>query len=132
MAWHVDFTPQAEAWLKGLPHSDRARMVRQVDRLSAGGPTLGRPVVDTVEGSRHHNMKELRAPDSPLRALFAFGPDRRAIVLVGGSKAGQEKRWYRENLKTADRMFTEHLNTFRRESACRGTRAGSRSAARQR
>ena len=131
MAWHVDFTPEARAWFKALPAADRARMARQVDRLRAGGPTLGRPAVDTVHGSRHRNMKELRVKRSPVRALFAFGPDQRAMILVGGNKAGSEKRWYRTYINTADRLQSEHLKTFRRESACRDTRAGSRSAARQ-
>jgi hypothetical protein len=130
MAWHVDFTPEAEAWLKGLPARDRARMTRRLDDLRREGPTLGRPAVDSVKGSRHPNMKELRVANSPVRALFAFGPDRRAMILVGGSKAGREKRWYITRLSTADRLFADHLNTFRREGACRDTRAGSRSAGR--
>jgi hypothetical protein len=130
MAWNVDVTPQAEAWLKALPAADRDRMTRRFDDLRREGPALGRPAVDSVRGSRHHNMKELRVAKSPIRALFAFGPDRRAIILVGGSKAGTEKRWYRTHLKIADRLFSDHLSTFRREGACRDTRAGSRSAAR--
>jgi hypothetical protein len=130
MAWRVDFTPEAEEWLKQLPAQDRERFTHGVRTLRSLGPTLGRPTVDSVKGSRHSNMKELRVPGHPVRALFAFGPDRRAIVLVGGSKAGREKRWYRQQLKVADRLFTDHLTTFRRESACRDTRAGSRSAGR--
>ncbi len=131
MAWNVDFTPRAEAWFKGLPPEQRERMARSVELLRTHGPALGRPTADSVKGSRHSNMKELRVPSQPLRALFAFGPDRRAIILVGGSKAGREKRWYSSELKVADRLFTDHLQTFRRESACRATRAGSRSAERQ-
>jgi hypothetical protein len=131
MAWGVDFTPEAETWLQGLPAKDRARMIHQVDILRKVGPTLGRPEVDSVKGSRHNNMKELRAKGSSLRALFAFGPDRRAIVLVGGDKSGQQKRWYPKQLGVADRMFTDHLKTFERGTACRATRAGTKSAARQ-
>jgi|SRR5579875_1237101 len=130
MAWNVDFTPQAEKWLTGLPTADRHRMMRRLDELRREGPTLGRPAVDSVKGSRHHNMKELRLTKSPIRALFAFGPDRRAIILVGGSKAGREKRWYAAQVRAADRLFSDRLNTFRREGACRDTRAGSRSAGR--
>src|SRR5579875_1600522 len=99
MAWHVDFSPQAEAWLKGLPAEDRERLTRSVSLLRTHGPTLGRPRADSIKGSRHPNMKELRVPGRPVRALFAFGPDRRAVILVGGSKAGREKRWYRERLE---------------------------------
>lgn len=129
-AWNVDFTPEAEAWFKALSAHDHARMTRRLDELRRHGPTLGRPAVDSVHGSRHRNMKELRIAKSPVRALFAFGPDQRAIILVGGSKAGREKRWYRAQLSVADRLFADHLNTFGREGACRDTRAGSRSAGR--
>ena len=132
MAWRVDFTPQAEQWFRELTPADRNRMGRRIENLRQVGPALGRPDVDSVKDSRHHNMKELRLSRSPVRALFAFGPDRRAIILVGGSKAGKEKHWYRSQLHVADRLFTDHLNTFRRESACRATRAGTRSAGRQR
>lgn len=130
VAWNVDFTPEAEEWLKGLPRADRERMTRRLDELRRDGPALGRPAVDSVKASRHPNMKELRVRRSPLRALFAFGPDRRAIILIGGSKAGTEKRWYRQQTKVADRLLTDHLDTFRRQSTCRATRAGSRSVGR--
>jgi hypothetical protein len=130
MAWHVDLTPRAEAWLRGLPTEDRERMARSVELLRARGPALGRPAADSVKGSRHANMKELRVTGRPVRALFAFGPDRRAIILLGGSKAGQEKRWYRDQLPVADRLYTNHLATFGREGVCRATGAGSRSAGR--
>jgi len=51
------------------------------------GPALGRPLVDSVKGSRHKNMKELRPGSTgrtEVRVLFAFDPKRRAILLVGG------------------------------------------------
>lgn len=131
MAWGVDFTPEAKAWFAALPAGDRNRMARRIDQLRAHGPALGRPAVDSVNGSRHHNMKELRVKRSPVRALFAFGPDRRALILVGESKTGAETRWYRTHVNAADRLLADHLDTFRRESACRATRAGSRSAQRQ-
>jgi hypothetical protein len=44
--------------------------------LEEFGPQLGRPRVDTLKGSRHANMKELRfsAADGEWRVAFAFGP----------------------------------------------------------
>ena len=126
----VSFTPEARAWYLGLPRSDRNRFDTGLELLAVQGPTLGRPHVDTVKGSRHANMKELRAAGTPLRLLFAFGPDRRAIMLTGGDKS--QKGWYRKRIRTADRQFDEHLTTFRRESVCRATRAGKRSDVRAR
>jgi hypothetical protein len=36
-------------------------MAAPIDLVEQHGPTLGRPVVDSIKGSRHHNMKELRS-----------------------------------------------------------------------
>jgi len=73
---------------------------------------LGRPRVDTLNGSRHANMKELRfsAADGEWRVAFAFDPRRKAILLVAGDKSGgSEKRFYRELIKKADERFDAHL-----------------------
>ena len=44
--------------------------------LQEFGPQLGRPRVDTLKGSRHANMKELRfdAAGGEWRVAFAFDP----------------------------------------------------------
>jgi hypothetical protein len=57
-------------------------------------------------------MKELRPGSSgrsELRILFAFDPQRRAIVLVAGDKAGIWKSWYRMNIPVADDRFDRHI-----------------------
>lgn len=87
----------------------RARLLAKL------GPTLGRPLVDTLAGSRHANMKELRfdADGGVWRVAFAFDPERAAILLVAGDKGGvSPKRFYRALIDRADRRFTEHLNTL--------------------
>ena len=59
--------------------------------LERGGPAEGRPLVDTITGSKIPNMKELRpgsAGHSEIRILFVFDPWRAAILLVAGDKAG--------------------------------------------
>lgn len=76
------------------------------------GPHLGRPHADTLNGSKHANMKELRAatPDKVLRLAFAFDPERSAILLVAGDKRGvQERRFYKELIAKADALFDAHL-----------------------
>lgn len=83
-----------------------------IDKLADDGPMLGRPLVDRIKGSRHHNMKELRpgsAGSSEVRVLFAFDPRRQAILLVAGDKSGNWKAWYQRNVPTADDRFDEHL-----------------------
>lgn len=85
--------------------------------LQQFGPRLGRPRVDTLAGSRHANMKELRfgATDGAWRVAFAFDPTRKAILLVAGDKSGgSEKRFYRELIAKADDRFDAHLTRLRR------------------
>jgi hypothetical protein len=81
-------------------------------------PQLGRPRVDTLKGSRHANMKELRfsAADGEWRVAFAFDPRRRAILLVAGDKSGiSEIRFYREMIARADDRFDAHLARLKGE-----------------
>lgn len=98
VSWEVLYTARAADWIAELD-GDAFRHVRAaIEMLEQRGPMLGRPLVDRIEGSRHHNMKELRA--GTLRAGFAFDPDRRAIVLLGGDKRGEWKRWYKRNIRS--------------------------------
>lgn len=76
------------------------------------GPQLGRPHVDTLKGSRHANMKELRlsAGDGEWRVAFAFDPVRRAVLLVAGEKSGgSQRRFYRTLIRKADERFDRHI-----------------------
>lgn len=79
------------------------------------GPQLRRPHCDTLKGSKHANMKELRftLPAGEWRIAFAFDPERCAILLVGGSKSGvNERQFYKDLIRTADARFAAHLKTL--------------------
>ncbi|MFC6392590.1 type II toxin-antitoxin system RelE/ParE family toxin [Methylorubrum zatmanii] len=80
--------------------------------IAEGGPQMGRPRVDTLNGSKHPNMKEgrFRAAGGVWRVAFAFDVERHAVLLVGGNKAGvAQKRFYRVLIARADERFDEHL-----------------------
>jgi hypothetical protein len=115
VTWEISLHPEVEAWYLDLCVSDPASgdlIQDAIDQLAQQGPALGRPLVDRVQGSRYHNMKELRPPSSrssEIRMLFAFDPAREAIFLVAGDKAGSWESWYREAIPLADERFTEHL-----------------------
>ncbi len=86
--------------------------------LEEFGPQLRRPRVDTLNGSRHANMKELRfsTADGEWRVAFAFDPKRKAILLVAGDKSGgSERRFYRELIRKADGRFDSHLARPKKE-----------------
>lgn len=80
--------------------------------LGEFGPQLGRPRVDTLNGSRRTNMKEMgfSAADGEWRLAFAFDPARKAILLDAGDKSGgSAKRFCRSLLHKADERFDRHL-----------------------
>ena len=91
----------------GLGDEDYDAIIAATELLEEHGPALGRPTVDTVSASRHHNMKELRA--GTLRALFVFDPRRRAVILLGGDKRGEWTGWYERNIPRADDLYDQHL-----------------------
>lgn len=112
--WEVLLLDVVIDWFTPLPTEDIDLVTAAIDSLEAHGPTLGRPVVDHVKASRHHNMKELRPGSSgrsEMRILFAFDPRRRAVLLVVGDKAGNWKRWYGRNIPIADDHYDEWLRT---------------------
>ena len=107
MAWTIVGTNLFEEWFTGLDEADRARVEDRVDLLEQLGPALGRPVVDSIRASRHHNMKELRT--GSLRVLFIFYPVSTALLLLGGDKRDQWKAWYETAIPTADDLYDEYL-----------------------
>ena len=114
MRYDVYFTAEAEAWMLALDDTDYDAIMARIKLLEERGPSIGRPVVDSIEGSRHPNMKELRA--GSMRALFAFDPLRRAILLVGGDKRGDWTGWYERNVPRADDLLDAHLESLQEET----------------
>jgi hypothetical protein len=71
---------------------------------------------DEFEGSKHSNLKELR-PTQTIRVFFAFDPRRKAVLLVGGDKAGKTKRFYRQMIAKADKIYEAHLRRIEEEAS---------------
>ena len=115
MAWEIEYTDEFGAWWEELDRATRRRIISAVEVLEERGPGLGRPLVDTISGSRHANMKELRPIGGGIRILFAFDPRRMAILLLGGDKTGRWNQWYIEMIPIADQLYDEHLATLRKE-----------------
>jgi hypothetical protein len=116
--WTVELAPEFEPELRALAADIRVELLAQARVVERFGPTAGRPRVDTLKGSAHANMKELRfdAGDGVWRVAFAFDPRRRAVLLVAGDKSGQSKRaFYRRLIASADRRYSAHLDRTRRD-----------------
>ena len=104
--WDIEFG----IWWETLSISEQEDIDACVTLLKNLGPKLSRPYCDTVKGSKHSNMKELRTQSKgkPLRTLFAFDPKRTAILLIGGDKKG-DKRFYEKVIPIADELLDKHL-----------------------
>ena len=116
MSWVVRFDAAFDPELDDLDAPVQDELLAQARLLEQFGPALGRPRVDTLKGSRHANMKELRfdAGNGVWRVAFAFDPDRQAILLVAADKSGvSQKRFYRRLVVTADARFDAHLDRLR-------------------
>ena len=115
MPWEINLLGDVTEWYETLLRNDpeTAELVGgALDLLEEHGPTLGRPLVDTVKGSALPNLKELRpgsSGGSEIRLLFVFDPRREAVVLVAGDKAGNWRKWYDENIPVAEARFEAWL-----------------------
>ncbi len=113
MNWDVQLYGAFDAEFEDLPEAVQDELLAHARLLEKFGPQLGRPRVDTLNGSKHANMKELRfdAADGVWRVAFAFDPKRKAMLLVCGDKSGgSDKRFYKQLIKKADERFDEHLS----------------------
>ena len=112
MGWAVEIAEEFEPEFDAMPEEARLEILAMGRLLEHFGPQLGRPRVDTLNGSRHANMKELRfdAAGGAWRVAFAFDPRRRAVLLAAGKKSGGgERRFYRGLIRKADERFSAHL-----------------------
>lgn len=114
--WTIIYRPPYSTWFAKCGEELQNEILANLEVLKTMGPNLGRPRVDHIKGSTHQNMKELRVQfkGDPVRILFAFDPDRRAVLLLGGAKTGDD-RWYRKNIPLADQDFTLHLQEMQKE-----------------
>ena len=101
--------------LEELDESLQDELFAHAKLLANYGPHLGRPTVDTLKGSSHFNMKEMRFSwrQEIWRLAFAFDPRRQAILLVGGNKCGvNQSRFYKRLIEVAEHRYQEHLQNL--------------------
>lgn len=122
MTWKVLFDEAFEPEFYELSEAVQDELLACARLLEEFGPQLKRPHADTLAGSKHVNMKELRfdADDGVWRVAYAFDPERKAILLVAGDKSGQStKRFYKQLIAKADRRFDGHLESLKKKKGGR-------------
>ena len=115
MEWVVQFHEDFEPEFERLAEKVQDELLARVQLIEYFGPMLKRPHVDTLKGSRHTNLKELRFDaDGVWRVDFAFDPTRRAILLIAGNKSGiSEKHFYKALIERADTRFDAYLEKLK-------------------
>ncbi len=134
MEWDVLFTDEFGEWWDELTESEQEDVNASVILLQEKGPDLPFPYSSGVEQSNYSHMRELRIQHAgrPYRVLYAFDPNRSAILLIGGDKTGDE-HWYDTYVPIADRLYGEHVTTIekeRRENDAKLQRAPSKNVSR--
>jgi hypothetical protein len=112
MHWQVVFHDLFEPEFTALAAAVQDELLAHAVLISDYGPGLGRPTVDTLKGSQHSNMKELRFRHGKevWRVAFAFDQARQAVLLVAGDKAGADQRlFYKRLIDKADSRLAQHL-----------------------
>ncbi|HEV7158760.1 MAG TPA: type II toxin-antitoxin system RelE/ParE family toxin [Caulobacteraceae bacterium] len=117
MDWTVEFHADFAVEFMALNEEVQDELAAYVELLKVIGPQLRRPYADTLNGSTHANMRELRfeAADGVWRVAYAFDPDRKAILLVAGDKSGvSQRRFYASLIRKADQRYEAHLRARRK------------------
>lgn len=102
-------TYEFEEWFQGLDEHDTDAVARVVDMLEMNGASLPFPYSSAIKGSKLA-LRELRVQSQgrPLRVFYAFDPIRRAILLVGGDKTGDD-RFYDRMVPLAEKIWGRYL-----------------------
>lgn len=115
-----------EPWLDEQDESTLRQIYADLLVLEKEGPSLGRPLVDRVKGSKLHHLKELRVTScgpSVIRILFAFDPKRQAVLLLAGDKSQAESSkakwngWYAISILRAEQIYRRHVRRLDQDGA---------------
>lgn len=112
--WHVVLSKEFESWFEQQPEKTQDDFLHYLRLLQEFGPHLSRPYAGVIYGSSFSNLKELRVQSlgKPYRALFVFDPKRQAVVLCAGNKSGNEKRFYKQMIPLAEKIYQRYLQEF--------------------
>ena len=111
MSWTVSFHPEFELEFYELVLEVQDELLAHAKLLEKFGPALGRPRVETLQGSIFANMKELRfdAGDVVWRVALPFDLERKAVLLTAEDKSGvSQRRFYGWLIAIADKRFSSH------------------------
>lgn len=114
MEYEVINSDKFEIWWNTLSEPEMIDVLAYINLLEIRGPNLPFPYSSKIYEAKTEHMRELRIQHKgkPYRVLYAFDPERKALLLLGGNKQGN-KRWYKENVPKADKIYEKHIKSLK-------------------
>ncbi len=114
----VEFSDEFGDWWGSLEEDEQDSVRDSVELLRRYGVTLRFPHTSRIASSNYPGMRELRIQHRgrPYRVLYAFDPNRAAMLLIGGDKTGNN-RWYEIFVPLADNILSQHVEDLKNEAA---------------
>jgi len=103
----IETTDAYKAWYLDLEKKEAAAVDRKVKMLQLLGLALPFPHSSDIKGGKYA-FRELRVNNPPIRVLYAFDPKRKAVLIIGGDKSGDE-RFYERIVPQAEKLWLEYL-----------------------
>jgi len=103
----VETTDAYKDWYLDLEKTEAAAVDRKVKMLQILGLSLPFPHSSDVKGGKYP-FRELRVNNPPIRVLYAFDPQRNAVLIIGGDKSG-DNRFYERLIPKAELLWEGYL-----------------------
>lgn len=103
----VEVTEAYKAWYLDLEKPQAAAIDRKVKMLQMMGVALPFPHSSDIKGAKYP-FRELRVNNPPIRVLYAFDPERKAVLILGGDKTG-DARFYERVIPQAEQLWEQYL-----------------------
>jgi hypothetical protein len=110
----VEATDEFEAWFLALADEEAEAVARVVGLLEEKGVALGFPYSSDIKGSQALRELRVQSGGHPFSVFCAFDPLRRAVLLLGGDKTGND-RFYETFVPRAEQMWAEYLADLEKE-----------------
>ncbi len=113
--WNVKTLDAFDEWWETITEQEQDDTTAIIELLQEKGAHLPFPFSSGIDGSKFSHMRELRIQShgDPIRVFYAFDPKRTAILIIGGIKRGKEKRFYKDYIPKADKLFEEYLKNMK-------------------
>ena len=105
-----------KSWYEPLTEAEQEAVLRVVSALEMQGVNLGHPYSTAIKTAKRYAIRELRTQHGrgAIRVLYAFDPNRDAVLLLGGFK--RRENWYADAVPKAEEEFRNYLLETKQES----------------